>query len=256
MSLIELWEDIESYQGLYLVSNLGNVKSLNRKTLNKKGVMMSFKGRVLSKCNDKDGYKMVGLTKNKHTKTKRIHRLVADAFIPNPDNLPQVNHINGIKDDNRVENLEWCTASYNQKHSVDVLKRKILKGQEVGGSLLTEILIEEMIIEKNKGKTYNELEEIFGIKRATIHAAIRYNWKHMNKDSIENFKIKQKKGDSSPHVKVSDQHVYEIYILATTTDLKLKEIAEMYNTSFRYVSLVKNKATRRYTLEKYGVNIE
>ena len=74
------------------------------------------------------GYLCVTLSKQGKTKTFKIHRLVAQAFIPNPNNLPQVNHINGIKTDNNVNNLEWCTNSENQKHAYDVGLRKHYKG--------------------------------------------------------------------------------------------------------------------------------
>lgn len=105
----EIWKDIEGYEGLYQVSNLGRVRSL--------GFDKWHKGRVLKQSFDsKDNYLFVGLHKDGKTKQKNVHRLVAETFIPNPNNLPCVNHINEIKTDNRAVNLEFCTIKYNSNY--------------------------------------------------------------------------------------------------------------------------------------------
>lgn len=110
----EIWKPIEEYERLYEVSNLGNVKSLPRNGTIKKAKLL----RVNVK---KSGYVNVVLTKNNKKKTFRLHRLVAKAFIPNPQNKPQVNHKNGIKTDNTASNLEWATSSENVRHKYNVL---------------------------------------------------------------------------------------------------------------------------------------
>ena len=101
----EIYKDIHGFEGKYQISNFGNVKSLHYKNGNKE--------KILKAIPHKDGYLFVSLG---HQNIRAIHRLVAEAFIPNPDGLPQVNHINEDKTDNRVENLEWVTAKENMNH--------------------------------------------------------------------------------------------------------------------------------------------
>lgn len=112
----EVWKDVIGYEGLYQVSNKGNVKSLIYKRQNGNASIL----KLVTKNN---GYIQVTLVKDEY-KSIQVHRLVAQMFIPNPENKPQVNHINGIRNDNRVENLEWVTASENQIHSHRILGNK------------------------------------------------------------------------------------------------------------------------------------
>ena len=102
--MIEEWKDIPNYKGLYKISDLGNVKSL-------------YSNKILKPSIDKYGYTRFSATKDKIQKTLRIHRLVAELFIPNPNNLLQVNHKDGNKENNCKNNLEWCTDSDNKKHA-------------------------------------------------------------------------------------------------------------------------------------------
>ena len=100
----EIWKDIPHYEGLYLVSNYGRVFSLRKK-------------KVMANCMNNDGYYQLTLwNKNSKKRTERVNRLVALAFVPNPNKYPEVNHLNGVRTDNRAENLEWCTHSENNHY--------------------------------------------------------------------------------------------------------------------------------------------
>lgn len=105
----EIWKDIEGYEGLYQISSLGRVRRI-------KGGKGTASGRIL-KSFANSGYFFVGLYVNSKQKHIGVHRLVAEAFIPNPDNKSEVNHINGNKHDNRIVNLEWVTPSENMQHA-------------------------------------------------------------------------------------------------------------------------------------------
>ena len=105
-----IWKPVVGYEGLYEVSNTGLIKSLN---------CYNYKEPHLLKLGKRpDGYLSVGLSKNNVTKTKTVHRLVAEAFIPNPNNLEMVNHKDEDKTNNHADNLEWCSRSYNQLYSL------------------------------------------------------------------------------------------------------------------------------------------
>lgn len=109
----EIWKDIEGYEGLYQISNLGRVKSFGNGSKSR----WYGKERILSATNDSKGYKQIKLTNKKERKTFKVHRLVAQAFIPNPYNLPQINHKDEVKSNNRADNLEWCDNQYNCDYS-------------------------------------------------------------------------------------------------------------------------------------------
>lgn len=108
---IEIWKAHPDITGIE-VSTLGRVRTLDRTVSTERGTWF-FKGRILKSSNEKGGYLKVGVKINDKSISKKVHRLVAQTFIPNLENLPEVNHKNCIRDDNRVENLEWCSKSYN-----------------------------------------------------------------------------------------------------------------------------------------------
>lgn len=111
----EIWRDIDGYIGLYQVSNYGRVKSLDNYDICN-GYKRFRKGKILKQTNHNQGYKSVNLYKDKKAKTYTVHRLVAQEFLPNPNNLPEVNHKDENKLNNCVENLEWCDKKYNMNY--------------------------------------------------------------------------------------------------------------------------------------------
>lgn len=114
----EIWKDIPGYEGLYQVSNKGRIKSLDRIGSAGNGALRIYRGRLLKPWPAKKrcGYMYIDLSKDGISRQFRVHRLVAYAFIPNPLNLPEVNHIDHNVENNSVENLEWCTGEYNNAH--------------------------------------------------------------------------------------------------------------------------------------------
>lgn len=125
--MTEIWKDIVGYEGRYQVSNLGMVRSLDAYVKHSSGGNRFRKGRVLKQTNDKGNYKIVGLHKNGVKKCK-VHRLVAQAFIPNPNNYPMINHKDENPSNNRVDNLEYCDCKYNNnygRHIERIIKKNI-----------------------------------------------------------------------------------------------------------------------------------
>lgn len=177
----EIWKDIAGYEGLYQVSNLGRVKSLERYTQNH-GKPQHHPEQIKKPSDKKrkgvlQGYLALQLYKNNEGKNFHVHRLVAEAFIPNPENKRTVNHKNGDKHDNRVENLEWTTYSENNVHAYQTGLNDSSHRRNRKGSIPVSQYDEEM----NLIATYpsmREAERQTGIDCASISLGVIKGWKY------------------------------------------------------------------------------
>ena len=134
---MEIWKDIDGYEGLYQISNFGNVKSLGNGKANS-SILHTVR---LLKPQITDGYLRIGLWKNGKCKHYFVHRLVAFAFIPNPNNYPIINHKDEIKTNNTVDNLEWCDCKYNSNYGT--LRERLSK--KMKGKKMSKEAIEKMV---------------------------------------------------------------------------------------------------------------
>ena len=187
MIMEEIWRDIEGYEKLYQVSNLGRVRSLDRVITTKYGVVYPYKGRILKMKKNNSGYSVVSLSKDGKVKDFLIHRLVAKAFIPLEDyNGMEVNHINFDRNDNNVNNLEWITRKENMeysnnaghfkgvnaKHSEEEIR--VIRKMYKDGLKIPQIILELYnLTSKDDSKEYDR-------KRLWISKIVNYKiWKHL-----------------------------------------------------------------------------
>lgn len=194
----EIWKDVVGYEGMYQVSNLGHVKSLDRKRSDGHNI----KGVMLKIIHDKYGYCIVSLCKNGQNKLKKVHRLVAEAFIPNPDNLPQVVHKDDVvsKDNNTVENLMWSTVKDNNT-STNRLKRC---SESMSGHKYTEEQVIKnptsccVICDNKFFRSITKCAEYYGIKRQTMNSWLK-----------EKHKMPQEFVDMNLHIVDGNKHEKE-----------------------------------------------
>lgn len=182
--MAERWEDIEGYEGMYQVSNHGRVRSLDRmvkRRMNGKEFMVNRSGSIMSLSPRPNGYLRIELNKNGKRETFSVHRLVALHFIANSQNKREVNHIDGDKENNHVNNLEWTTRSENELHAYESGIKETIKGEDNGKSKLSETDVIEIRNAYRLGCfTYSELANAYGITKGTVGPIIRREtWKHI-----------------------------------------------------------------------------
>jgi len=218
----EEWRTIEGYPD-YQVSNHGRIKSFK---LCKEGKLMKM---YLNR-----GYESCILT-NKEGKGKyvSVHRLIAIAFIPNPNGYPEINHKNGTRYDNRIENIEWCNRSQNAQHAYDILGHKAPRGEHNGAAKLTEEQVKEIYLLAWEGVlSQEEIAEMYDISQ-TVVANIKNGkwWSHVTNHEY----IKSLHGST----KITAEQAKKIHYLAWNTNLSNKEIGRMYNISWFTVRNIK-----------------
>lgn len=175
---MEIWKDIKGFEGYYQVSDLGRIRSLDRYVNNSISGKRLLRGMVMKIYTfPRTGYCLVTL-KNCGAKTIFIHRLVAEAFIPNPDNKPEINHKDGDKTNNQASNLEWSTRQENIDHSWETGLIKNF-GENHSHSIFTEKQILEIRENKDNLKQ-RQLAELYGTTQPVISKIVnRTRWKHI-----------------------------------------------------------------------------
>jgi hypothetical protein len=174
---MELWKDIKDYEGLYQISNLGKVKRLAKTVIRSYHGSFKIEDKIL-KPNYVSGYLKIGLTKNKKRIHYLIHRLVCLNFLGKHLEKIEVNHKNGIKSDNKLENLEWCSPSENSKHAYKIGLRS-QKGQKNNLSKLTDKQVYEIkYIKRNMSQI--KLAHEYNVSKSSINYIINNKtWKHI-----------------------------------------------------------------------------
>ena len=176
----EEWRDVVGYEGRYQVSSMGRVKSLERKVRHWRGGERIQKERILKPSNDRRGYLLVSLCDGEKRKTFSVHRLVCQAFHENPDNKPQVNHINEIKTDNRACNLEWCTCKQNVNHGTRTERSAKSRSKPVGQYTLDGELVKIWQSPCEAGKQIGLSDShVSKVANGKLKTAYGYIWKYV-----------------------------------------------------------------------------
>lgn len=213
----EEWRDIEGYPK-YKISNLGRIKSFNR----------SSNGYILKSNSVGRGYQEIQLHNSGSSKQYIVHRLVAKAFIPNPNNYELVNHKNGVASDNRVINLEWRDSKYNNKYT-HILHSEMQKGESNSATKLKNIDVLSIYKDIWNGKTtLKEIANNFNISIATVSSIKNgKNWASITG---------HKKKDPIPNIKLTEENVKEIY----TNNSPYSKIAKTFNITVGQVCNIKH----------------
>ena len=223
---------INGNYSLYEVSNEGDIRNIT-----------NFK--IMKTFETKAGYKSIGLVYNHHRYVFLIHRLVAQAFIPNPENKPQVNHIDGNKKNNNVANLEWATAYENMNHAVTNGLLDI-KGDKHPESKYTEKQIREVCKMLENGKyPLHEIQVKTSVKKDLIYQIKKGRaWRHISKD----YKIK----DNKFIIRITDNDVHAVCKLLENSNLTYRQISELSGVSIDNIAKISSRKVHKNISKGYN----
>lgn len=177
---MEIWKDIENFEGIYQVSNMGRVRSLDRQIHYKDGRIGNFTGIILKQGVCRKGYPIVYLSKGSKKKAIKVHRLVALTFVKKHQKKNQVNHIDGDKSNNIFTNLEWCDNSENQIHAYANGLNSVSRGESNGNNKYSLSIIIELKKMLKIGKTYKEIINKLNVSKSLIyHVKSEKTWKYV-----------------------------------------------------------------------------
>jgi DNA-binding MarR family transcriptional regulator len=241
--LSEIWKSVKGFEGCYEVSSYGRVRSLDRMILNKNNKYQKANGRILKGKVNKLGYVEVVLyDKNRKASYPLVHRILTQTFISNPDNKPQVNHKNGVKNDNRLENLEWSTIKENIKHALETRLTKV--GSDRSDSKLTDSQVLEIReLFATKKYSFSELGRMFNVDGSGIGRIVKgLKWKHLpvidydfDIDSLERKRRKYT-------LKLSDSQIEEVFRMVGS-GVSRRKVAEHFGVTHTTINrIIKEKA--------------
>lgn len=243
----EIWKDVKGYEGLYQVSNKGTVRSVDKYANIRNGKRL-VKGKNLTLSKNKVGYMTVYFSVNGKGKHKKVHRLVCEAFHEKPIDKNIVNHKDGNKTNNNVDNLEWCTSKENIAHAI-----KEGLWTNIGETHKDNVLKEHEVLEirNNHNDSYDKLAEIYGVSRSTIADIKKFrSWKLLGGDKLIDISSIDK-----------SKFCIEIQKLRKNSGLNIEKFAESLGVSrstvsrWEKASIFPKDGMLRNLIEKHGLAI-
>ena len=230
---------IEGINNTYMASSKGYIINTNYR--------MSGETCILKETTNRYGYKTVCLYKNNKSKTYKVHRLIALTFIPNPLNLKEVNHINGDKSDNSVENLEWSDRTHNMKHAVETGLHRALRGNDHPGVVYSDKQIHRVCKYLEKGRlSVGEIALKTGVSLYTVSAVLHYSVRRdISKDyNFSNYDAMKMRGKLIR--KFTENQIKNVCMELVKRELPMNKISEKTGVSYTVVKLINARKYKPY----------